>query len=126
MKSKLKPELKPLELKTKSQPEPKPVEVKVKLRSVSKPPIAKPKLKPGLKHSGLKAKLKPIPKLPEVKKKPKPTKIKEVKVVAKPIKRDPKIELYNKYEKKNPGKRAVYRGKETKGFLEWKEKYEKS
>ena len=68
------------------------------------------------------AKLKPAPKSPEVKVKAKVklSKLKEVKIVSKPIKKDPKIESYNEYESINPGKRAVYRGKETKGFLEWK------
>ncbi len=43
------------------------------------------------------------------------------KIGSTPIKKDPKIELYNRYERENSGKRAVYRGKETKGFIAWKE-----
>ena len=50
-----------------------------------------------------------------------PSKLKKVKIGSTPIKKDPKIELYNNYERENPGKRAVYRGKETKGFLTWKD-----
>ncbi len=53
--------------------------------------------------------------------KPSPPKLKRVKIGSAPIKKDPKIELYNSYERENPGKRAVYRGKETKGFLAWRE-----
>jgi small GTP-binding protein len=48
----------------------------------------------------------------------------EVKIAAKPIKKDPKIESYNRYERENKGRRAVFRGKETKGYLAWKEKNE--
>ena len=53
--------------------------------------------------------------------KPSPQKLKRVKIGSTQIKKDPKIELYNRYEREKPGKRAVYRGKETKGFLAWKE-----
>jgi len=34
-----------------------------------------------------------------------------------------KEDLHQIYEKDNPGKKAIWRGKVTKGFLEWKEKY---
>ena len=124
VKAKSPPKLKPVEVKAKVQPEPKPPEVKVKLQPVPKPLEDKAKLKSVPKLHEVKAKLKPVPKSPEIKvkakPKPKPSKLKEVKIVSKPIKKDPKIESYNEYESINPGKRAVYRGKETKGFLEWK------
>ena len=121
VKIKPKPKLKHLEVKATPKPKPKPSELKVKLKPIPKPlevkTIPKPKPKP-------KTKLTPTPKSSKVvvKQKPKvkPSILKEVKIASKPIKKDPKIELYNKYEKVNPGKRAVYRGKETKGFLEWK------
>ncbi len=125
-KAKPKPEPKPLEVKAKPKPEPKPLEVKAKPKPEPKPLEVKAKPKPELKPLEVKAKPKLEPKPLEVKvkskseAKPKPTRLKEVKIASKPIKKDPKIELYNKYEKINPGKRAVYRGKETKGFLEWK------
>ena len=32
-------------------------------------------------------------------------------------------ELHKIYEKENPRKKALWRGKETKGFIEWKKKY---
>lgn len=34
-----------------------------------------------------------------------------------------KINLYKTYEKENPGKKAMWRGNETKDFLAWKKKY---
>ena len=58
--------------------------------------------------------------------KPSPPKLKRVKIGSTPIKKDPKIELYNRYERENPGRRAVYRGKETKGFMAWKEQKKNS
>jgi len=119
VKVKPKPELKPLEVKVKPKPESKPLEVKAKPKPESKPLEVKAKPKPESKPLGVKAKPKPEPKLSKVK--PKPSRLKKVKIESKPIKKDPKIELYNRYERINPGKRAVYRGKETKGFLEWKE-----
>jgi len=125
-KSKPEPELKPIEVKAKLKPAPKPPEVKVKLKPVPKLVKDKAKLKSVPKTHEIKAKLKPVPKSPEVKDKAKPkpklSRLKEVKLVSKPIKKDPKIESYNEYESIHPGKRAIFRGKETKGFLEWKKK----
>ncbi len=36
---------------------------------------------------------------------------------------EPQINLYKIYEEENPGKKAVWRSKETKDFLAWKKKY---
>lgn len=36
---------------------------------------------------------------------------------------DPQINLYKIYEEENPGKKAIWRSKETKDFLAWKKKY---
>jgi small GTP-binding protein len=88
--------------KLEPKPEPKPLEVKPKPKPKPKPLEIKPKPKTEPKSSKLK--------------------LKEVKISSKPIKKDPKIELYKEYERINTRKRAIYRGKETKGFLEWKKK----
>ena len=54
---------------------------------------------------------------------------KQVKEVTQPEKKeikqkvDPQINLYTIYEEENPGKKAKWRGKETKVFLAWKKKY---
>lgn len=85
-------------------------------------PKPEPKPKPELQTLGVKPKPKPELQALEVKPKPSKPRIEKVKIISKPVKKDPKIELYNKYERTNPGKRAVYRGKETKDFLEWKKK----
>ncbi|MHA2087115.1 MAG: hypothetical protein ACW972_02485, partial [Promethearchaeota archaeon] len=65
---------------------------------------------------------KPLEVIYKTKPKPKTSKpkLKPVNNESKQINIDQKIELYEKYEKSNPRKKAVYRGKETKGFLEWK------
>jgi small GTP-binding protein len=97
------------EINKKSKPKPKPLEVKVKV----KPKPLKVKTKPKPKPLEVKVKAKP---------KPSNLKLKTVKITSKPIKKDPKVELHIQYEKINPGKRAIFRGKETKGFLEWKNK----
>jgi len=39
---------------------------------------------------------------------------------SKPKKQISQDNLYQQYEKENPKKKAIWRGKETKGFLEWK------
>jgi small GTP-binding protein len=120
-KPKLKLVTKPKSLEAKSKPksvtEPKSLEAKPKSKLVTKPKSLESKPKPKLVK-----KLKPPEVKPTLKSKPKPSKtqLKEVKIASKPIKKDPKIEIYNEYERLNPGRRAVYRGKETKGFLEWK------
>ncbi|MEE9377277.1 MAG: Rab family GTPase [Candidatus Lokiarchaeia archaeon] len=36
---------------------------------------------------------------------------------------EPQINLYKIYEEENPGKKAIWRSKETKDFLAWKKKY---
>ena len=83
----------------------------------------KAKTAPKLKVSLVKvekAKVKARPKI-----KATPPRLKKVKIGSTPIKKDPKIELYNRFERENPGKRAVYRGKETKGFMAWKDQINK-
>jgi small GTP-binding protein len=98
-------------------------EIKSKVSSKAEPTLLKVKdikveVSPKVKPTTLNAK--------EIRKKdkqpPKPStpKLKKIAIGQKPIKKDSKIELYNKYERENPGKRAVYRGRETKGFLTWK------
>jgi small GTP-binding protein len=90
------------------------LKVKVKAKPKQELPIVKDLPQPVLeKKSEIKLDEKP-------KAKPSKPKLTKVKIASKPIKKDPKIELYNRYERLKPGKRAVYRGKETKGFLEWK------
>ena len=36
---------------------------------------------------------------------------------------EPQINLHKIYEEENPGKKAIWRSKETKDFLAWKKKY---
>ncbi|MFX1338903.1 MAG: Rab family GTPase [Promethearchaeota archaeon] len=50
---------------------------------------------------------------------------KEVSVKSKSTKDIPQNDLYLLYENENPKKKALWRGKETKGFLEWKNNLEK-
>ena len=106
---------------------PSPVKVKdVKVEKVAKAPPSLKKVK-DVKVEKVPKAAPPPKKVKEVKaekiigSKPSLPKLKRVKIGSSPIKKDPKIELYNIYERENPGKRAVYRGKETKGFLAWKE-----
>ncbi len=49
---------------------------------------------------------------------------KEVSVRSKSSMETSQNDLYQLYEKENPRKKAIWRGKETKGFLEWKKKIE--
>ena len=124
-KAKPKPRPSPLKLKKvkvdttpKAKPKPRPSPLKLKKVKVDTTPKAKPKPRPSpLKLK--KVKIDTTPK-PKPKPKPSPLKLKKIKIAATPIKKDKKIEIYNKYEKENRGKRAVFRGKETKGFLAWK------
>jgi len=46
-------------------------------------------------------------------------------VKSKSTKETSQNDLYQRYEKENVRKKAIWRGKETKGFLEWKKKLEK-
>lgn len=50
---------------------------------------------------------------------------KEIKIKNKEDKKNikPQEKLYTLYEKENPGKKALWRGKETKDYETWKEKY---
>ncbi len=75
-------------------------------------------------HKEIKQESKPLEVISKTKPRSKPAKLnlKTIKVESKHINIDQKIELYDKYEKTNPGKKAVFRGKETKSFLEWKKK----
>jgi len=50
---------------------------------------------------------------------------KEASVKSKSTKETSQNDLYQRYEKENVRKKAIWRGKETKGFLEWKKKLEK-
>ena len=56
--------------------------------------------------------------LTPVEKKPK-----EISIKSKSTEGITQDDLYLRYEKENPRKKAVWRGKETKGFLEWKKNY---
>jgi len=51
------------------------------------------------------------------------TKIKDVEEKAEFVELISDDELYKIYEKENPRKKAIWHGKETKGFIEWKKKY---
>ena len=54
------------------------------------------------------------------------TQVKKVnQIVKKDIEKkvEPQINLYKIYEEENPGKKAIWRSKETKDFLTWKKKY---
>jgi len=54
------------------------------------------------------------------------TQVKKVnQIVKKDIEKkvEPQINLYKIYEEENPGKKAIWRSKETKDFLSWKKKY---
>ncbi|MFX1394312.1 MAG: GTP-binding protein [Promethearchaeota archaeon] len=51
------------------------------------------------------------------------TQIKEVEEKTELLKAVSDDELYKIYEKENPRKKAIWRAKETKGFIEWKKKY---
>ncbi len=112
--------LKKVKVDTTPKPKPKPRPSPLTLKKVKVDTTPKPKPKPRPSPLTLKkVKVDTTPK-PKPKPKPSPLKLKKIKIAATPIKKDKKIELYNKYEKENPGKRAVYRGKATKGFLAWK------
>ena len=120
------------EVKVKATPKVKaaPAKVETKVKAMQKLKAiptrvekVKAKTAPKLKVSLVKvdkAKVKATPKI-----KATPPRFKKVKIGSTPIKKDPKIELYNRFERENPGKRAVYRGRETKGFLAWKDQINK-
>ena len=74
-----------------------------------------------------KEKRKVIAKKKDLKMEPKPQKEvfehKKIEVIERPSKIVVEKDLYQKYENENPGKKAIWRGKETKDFLEWKKNY---
>ena len=51
------------------------------------------------------------------------TQIKQVEEKANSLEEISDDEFYKIYEKENPRKKSIWRGKETKGFIEWKKKY---